>query len=92
MLQSLDHENIVKLNAVEEDDNYLFMFLEYLNERDIYTYMQRNGRLSEEVAFKYFAQMLSALEHCHQRNISHHDFKVTTKPSYLKQILSLKIL
>jgi serine/threonine protein kinase len=76
VLKKLKHENIIQLHGIEEDDDYIFLFTEFLNEGDIYTFMQRNGRFSEESAFKLFRQMVFALEHCHKNNISHHDFKL----------------
>jgi len=76
ILGKLNHKNIIKIDAVEEDEKSLYLFTEYLEERDIYTYMQRNGRFTEEQAFALFKQITAALKNCHENKICHHDVKL----------------
>mmetsp|Transcript_26667 Transcript_26667/g.37538 ORF Transcript_26667/g.37538 Transcript_26667/m.37538 type:complete len:347 (+) Transcript_26667:180-1220(+) len=76
LLQKLHHENIVKLIHIEEDDTYMFIFSEWMDEGDLYSYIQRNGTLDEVTALKLFKQMMAALQHCHESKVCHHDFKL----------------
>jgi serine/threonine protein kinase len=69
-------KDIIKVDAVEEDEKNIYLFTEYLEERDIYSYMQRNGRFSEEQAFVLFKQIAAALKNCHENKICHHDVKL----------------
>jgi len=76
ILQQISHKNIITVDHLEEDENYLFVFTEFLNEKDVWSYIERNGKFNEEKAFGLFKQMVSALEHCHSQQICHHDFKL----------------
>jgi serine/threonine protein kinase len=77
ILQRLQqHKNIVKIQHIEESERGIFIFTDYLEERDLYSYIQRNGVFDEEKARKLFKQMVSSLEYCHVNNICHHDFKL----------------
>lgn len=54
---------------------YSYLVLEYVDNGDLFTYITRNGRLSEEGAMHFFRQMMSALSYCHAFNICHRDLK-----------------
>jgi len=77
LLQKLQqHKNIIKIQHIEDHEKGIFIFTDYLEERDIYSYIQRNGIFDEEIARKLFKQMVAALEYCHLNNVCHHDFKL----------------
>lgn len=76
LLQKLQHKNIIKLLHIEEDENYIFIFSEFLEEGDLYSYIQRNGHFDELRARRVFRQMVEALQYCHEQKVCHHDFKL----------------
>jgi len=76
LLKKLQHENIIKLYEIVEEDSYVFIFMEYLDEGDLYNYIQKFGMMEEDKARVLFRQMLSALSHCHEKKVCHHDFKL----------------
>jgi len=77
LLQKLQqHKNIIKIQHIEDQQQGIFIFTDYLEERDLYSYIQRNGIFDEEQARKLFKQMVAALEYCHLNNVCHHDFKL----------------
>jgi len=76
ILQQLAHKNIVRILHVEEETNFLFIFLEWMELGDVYTFIGKNGALTELLAAKLFKQMTKALEFCHSKKICHHDFKL----------------
>lgn len=51
------------------------MILEYIDQGDLFTYINSRGRLPEEVALYFFRQMISAITYCHSFNICHRDLK-----------------
>jgi serine/threonine protein kinase len=54
-------------------DSYLI--LEYIDQGDLFTFINSKGRLSEEVAIFFFRQMISAIAYCHSFNVCHRDLK-----------------
>jgi serine/threonine protein kinase len=72
-LSMLNHKNIVKL--YHSDENYGFLFLEYIPFPSLYDFIQHCGRLSEDLAYQIFNQIVDAFIHMHSLGISHQDFK-----------------
>lgn len=70
------HENIIDIQDVIEEREFLYLFMEYASNGHLGTFIHRHGRLDEDVARKYFVQMLNALEYCHKNNVVHHDMKL----------------
>lgn len=79
ILQSLNHVNIIKLLHLSEDEKSIHLYTELL-EKDVYMYLREQAakgkRISEEMAFGFFQQMVLAVQHLHSKNISHHDIKL----------------
>jgi len=76
-LSKIFHENVVRLEHVEEDNQNIYIFTEYCELGDLYSYMQKNGIFDEETAKKLFIQMVDAVEFCHRKlRICHHDIKL----------------
>jgi len=77
VLQNVEHENIIKLEHVEEDLQYIYIFLEYCELGDLYTYIEKHGTLEEGLARHLFVQIINAVEFCHRKlRICHHDIKL----------------
>jgi len=72
-LSRLNHKNIVKLLSTDETNGYLF--LEYVPFPSLFDCIQQSGRLSEDIAFKIFYQLVDAFVHMHNLGISHQDIK-----------------
>jgi len=90
-LSKIHHENIVRLEHVEEDSQNIYIFTEYCELGDVYTYMQKNGTFDEEESKKLFIQMVDAVEFCHRKlKICHHDIKLEN--CVLDSELNLKLI
>jgi len=72
-LSMLNHNNVVKLYHSDENNGYLF--LEYVPFPSLFDYIQNYGRLSQDLAFTIFYQIVDAFLHMHELGISHQDFK-----------------
>ena len=72
----LDHENIIKLYNVYEDNENINIILEYAQNGNLYELIakQKNG-FSEYKAFEYFIQVVNAVYYLHNNNIIHRDIK-----------------
>lgn len=73
--KGLSHSNIVKLFEINQDDNYIFLILEYVSMGEMYDYIDQKGILNESEAAKLFMQILRAVHYCHLKNIMHRDIK-----------------
>lgn len=78
-LRKLNHPNIVKLTECYVDQENTFLCLERLNGRDLFFRITSNARkrirYSEAKAREYARSILSAIKHCHDKNIVHRDIK-----------------
>ncbi|NIG59904.1 serine/threonine-protein kinase MARK2-like [Pontoporia blainvillei] len=74
-MRALNHPNIVKMLGVIETEETLFLVMEYLSGGDMFSYLMIPGRMTEAEAQGPFQQLVSALQHCHQRGIVHQDLK-----------------
>ena len=75
-LKTVSHANIVKLLEVIDTEEALFIVMEYVSGGDLFTYLEAKGRLTEGEARGLFRQLVSALQHCHQRGVVHRDLKL----------------
>jgi len=75
-LLTLDHQNIVKfLNFVENEDG-LFIIMEYVDGITLEDFIvKKNGLIVESRAYPIFDQILEAMSYAHKRNIIHRDIK-----------------
>ena len=70
------HDYIIDFHDVVELNGFVFVFLEYAPYGDLGSFIHRHGRLEEELARKFFVQILSAVDYCHTNNVAHHDLKL----------------
>ncbi|EHK44367.1 hypothetical protein TRIATDRAFT_36309 [Trichoderma atroviride IMI 206040] len=75
ILKLIEHPNIMKLYDIWENRSEIYLILEYIDQGDLFTFINSKGRLSEEVAVYFFRQMISAIAYCHSFNVCHRDLK-----------------
>ncbi|KAJ6856337.1 hypothetical protein NC651_038062 [Populus alba x Populus x berolinensis] len=68
------HPNIVELKEVMATKTKIFFIMEYVRGGELFARVAK-GRLKEEVARKYFQQLISAIDYCHSRGVYHRDLK-----------------
>jgi serine/threonine protein kinase len=56
-LSSVDHPNIIRLLHVSQDDDFLVMVLEYCDGGTLSSYIQRYGRVEEDIAKRFMKQI-----------------------------------
>lgn len=66
---------VVMLYYAFESSEHLFLVMEYLIGGDLSSIIQDRGRLREEEACFYTAEIVQALEHLHEHGIIHRDIK-----------------
>ncbi|WZZ19972.1 hypothetical protein YC2023_121359 [Brassica napus] len=75
LLAEVDSNCIVKLYCSFQDDDYLYLIMEYLPGGDMMTLLMRKDTLSEDEARFYAAEAVLAIESIHKRNYIHRDIK-----------------
>ncbi|OHS93707.1 CAMK family protein kinase [Tritrichomonas foetus] len=76
ILKTLYHPNIVYIYDYFETHNYLFIVLEYCENRSLAHYLKKNhGNISSSDKKSIMLQIAQALEYCHEKGIAHLDIK-----------------
>ncbi|GAB2282212.1 hypothetical protein Dimus_016762 [Dionaea muscipula] len=75
LLAEVDSNCIVKLYCSFQDDEYLYLIMEYLPGGDMMTLLMRKDTLTEDEARFYVAETVLAIESIHKRNYIHRDIK-----------------
>ena len=81
ILNSLNHQNIVKLEEVKKKDDYYYIVMEYINGGSLTdclkNYQQRYGRaFPEEIVQYLMRQIVDAIKYIHNMKIIHRDLKL----------------
>ncbi|MDF2686333.1 MAG: hypothetical protein K0S55_1514 [Clostridia bacterium] len=71
----LSHKNIVDVFDVNFEGEVQYIVMECIEGRTFKEYLTENGPLSVEEALGYCRQILSALQHAHERGVIHRDIK-----------------
>ncbi|PTD03779.1 putative serine/threonine-protein kinase HSL1 [Fusarium culmorum] len=75
ILKLIEHPHIMKIYDIWENRSEVYLILEYIDQGDLFTFINMKGRLSEEVSVYFFRQIISAISYCHSFNICHRDLK-----------------
>ncbi|WP_249869829.1 Stk1 family PASTA domain-containing Ser/Thr kinase [Oceanobacillus saliphilus] len=72
---SLSHPNIVNIFDVGEEDQLLYMVMEYVDGMTLKEYIQHYGPIDVQEALDFMKQISSAIAHAHANDIVHRDIK-----------------
>uniref|UniRef100_A0A8C8TJT7 BR serine/threonine kinase 1 n=1 Tax=Peromyscus maniculatus bairdii TaxID=230844 RepID=A0A8C8TJT7_PERMB len=65
ILKLIEHPHVLKLHDVYENKKYLYLVLEHVSGGELFDYLVKKGRLTPKEARKFFRQIVSALDFCH---------------------------
>ena len=74
VMKLVRHPHIVELKEVMATKGKIFLVMEYVNGGELFAKVN-NGKLTEDLARKYFQQLISAVDFCHSRGVTHRDLK-----------------
>ena len=69
------HQNIVRLLNVKENEDNIYLIMEYASNGSLYQYIRKKKYLSEEESFKFFSQIINAIYFLHKNDFIHRDIK-----------------
>jgi len=75
--KGLKHENVLRLYKHFEDDDTVYLLLEYCAKGELYQLLrtQRGRRFTESMSRHFFVQLVRGLKYLHSHNIVHRDLK-----------------
>lgn len=74
VMRLVKHPNIVNLKEVMATKTKILFVMEYARGGELFEKVAK-GKFKEELARKYFQQLISAVDYCHSRGVSHRDLK-----------------
>ncbi|KAJ3353528.1 hypothetical protein GGF32_002974 [Allomyces javanicus] len=75
ILSRIYHPFIVNLFCTFQDASNLYMLLEYVGGGELFSHLRRAGRFSNDMARFYAAEIVTAIEYLHARDIIYRDLK-----------------
>lgn len=75
ILRVLRHPNIMRLYDVVETTHDIVLILEYVSGGELFDFICKKSRLTEDVARHIFQQVVAALAYCHKYRVAHRDIK-----------------
>ncbi|KAL3511970.1 hypothetical protein ACH5RR_024687 [Cinchona calisaya] len=74
VMRLVRHPHVVEIKEVMATKQKIFFIMEYVKGGELFAKVAK-GKLKEEEARKYFQQLISAVDFCHSRGVSHRDVK-----------------
>lgn len=74
VMRLVKHPNVVQLYEVMATKTKIYFVLEYAKGGELF-YKVAKGKLKEDLARRYFQQLVNAVDFCHSRGVYHRDLK-----------------
>ncbi len=75
ILKQLRHRFVVSMKEVLQTTRHIYIVLELITGGELFDKIVQSERLPEDIARKYFQQLIVAVRHCHKHGIAHRDLK-----------------
>jgi serine/threonine protein kinase len=75
IMKALKHKNIVSLQEVLSSTSKLYIVMDYVRGGELFEMIERKGELDENLARRYFHQLVDGIDYCHRRGVYHRDLK-----------------
>jgi len=75
IMKKVDHQNILKLHEIYEDDEKVFIVMELVNGSELFDRIVEKGFYSERNAMNIVIQIIDAVSYLHTKGIAHRDLK-----------------
>ena len=75
ILKSIFHKNICQLYESISTEHNFYLIMEYIEGGDLGDLVEKNISLSENLACRYFRQLISVIEYLNDMGITHRDLK-----------------
>lgn len=70
------HAHIIRFREVFLTTTHIAIVMEYASGGELFEFVKRSGRLSEDAARFFFQQLISGVDYCHRQGVFHRDLKL----------------
>ncbi|KAG7605064.1 putative CBL-interacting serine/threonine-protein kinase 20 CAMK-CAMKL-CHK1 family [Arabidopsis thaliana] len=74
VMRLVRHPHVVFLHEVMASKTKIYFAMEYVKGGELFDKVSK-GKLKEDIARKYFQQLIGAIDYCHSRGVYHRDLK-----------------
>ena len=74
-MKMLNHPNIVKIYEIIEDENNYYISMEYVPGGELFNYIVKNKRLTENESSFFYSQIIHIIKEIQKHKICHRDLK-----------------
>ena len=75
IITKFNHINVIYVFQILEDEENFYIIMEYCKHGELFDYIVKNEKLSEEESSIFFYQLINGMEHIHSKGIAHRDLK-----------------
>lgn len=77
--QKLEHPNIVRYLGAKQEEEDVYIYMEYMPGGSISSMLKQYGSFEEKVIKKFTKQVVLGLDYLHSKGVIHQDIKVNLK-------------
>lgn len=74
-LAQFKHPNLIQVRDIVEENNTVYLIMDYVEDQTLEDYVQERESLSEEEALTYIRQIANALKEVHEKGLLHKDVR-----------------
>ena len=71
----LNHPNVLKLYGAFDDNENIYLILEYMEEANLYYHLKKKRILKQEEASRKLRDILDGISYLHAQQVAHRDIK-----------------
>ena len=75
ILTEMNNPFVIKVYKIYEDKNNFLIIMEYCEGGELFNYIVKKKRLSEDESSYFFFQLINGIEYIHSKGIAHRDLK-----------------
>ena len=75
ILQKVHHINVIKTLKIEEDEDNIYLVMEFCEKGELFNHIVEEQKLEEIEAAYYYYQLINGLECIHHNEVVHRDLK-----------------
>ena len=75
IITKFNHINVVYVFQIIEEQNDIFIVMEYCNRGELFDYIVSHQRLDEDEASVFFYQLINGVDYIHKKGVAHRDLK-----------------
>ncbi len=74
IITKFNHINVVYVFQIFEEENNIYIIMEYCNKGELFDYIVSHKRLEEEASI-FFYQLINGVDYIHKKCVAHRDLK-----------------